>query len=104
MGKSMSGRVRKLNTDVFLFLKAEEGGKGIGSWDLLNSQPNSYGLRPSYIVELYDIVELYAEIIFCMLKNSSYNNLMMEPVVTIPNVTMDHVYQEANQCANALAK
>lgn len=98
MGKSMSGWVRKLNTDVFLFLKAEEGGKGIGSWDLLNSQPNSYGLRPSYIVELY------AEIIFRMLKNFSYNNLVMEPVVTIPNVTMDHVYQEANQCANALAK
>ena len=37
MGKSMSGWVGKLNTDVFLFLKAEEGGKGIGSWDLLNS-------------------------------------------------------------------
>ena len=57
------------------------------------------------------IIELYAlSIVFIM--NNEAENIMMEPLLfdcrsllkQIPNKRVLHVYREANQCADALAK
>ena len=56
-------------------------------------------------------IELDAEMVVLLLKNPSTVNLVMEPLLSdcrnllqlFDNPVMQHVYREANQCADALA-
>ena len=57
-------------------------------------------------------VELDAELIVLLLTNYSINNLMLEPLLydcrtllkKFHSSTIHHIFREANQCADALAK
>ena len=62
------------------------------------------------IADIY--VELDAKLIVLLLNNYSINNLMLEPLLgdcktllkKFHSTTVQHIFKEANQCADALAK
>ncbi|XP_050263839.1 uncharacterized protein LOC126708061 [Quercus robur] len=71
------------------------------------------GLRLASQLRIADIcVELDAELIVLLLNNYSINNLMLEPLLgdcrtllkKFHSTTIQYIFREANQCADALAK
>ena len=71
------------------------------------------GLTLASQLRIADIcVKLDAELIVLLLNNYSINNLMLEPLLgdcrtllkKFHSTIVQHIYREANQCADALAK
>ena len=71
------------------------------------------GLTVASLLRIADIcVKLDAELIVLLLNNYSINNLMLEPLLgdcrtllkKFHSTNIQHIFREANQCADALAK